>query len=211
MSNSALKIRLAILPNGEAIDPSLVKAVLIEPGLGLATDMNERFDVCILFYDSKTRSVAKVLFAKMRNAFHGSAQERSTTPESAAAPDSDRPEDEDHASRLVAICILGLAPRAIKNVVETTHAECIAGNKIPLIITDSPHLARFVPWGMRVELVSDVDKGKMRLPDFAWSRYRADQFELIGRRWRPAQIVTFGHRPPEVCLAALRRGALRPL
>lgn len=59
MSEPIVNYKLAILPNGEAIDPSLVKAVLIEPGLGLATDMNERFDVCILFYDKETRSVAK--------------------------------------------------------------------------------------------------------------------------------------------------------
>jgi len=59
MANATYQTKLAILPNGEAIDPSNVKAVLIEPGLGLATDMNERFDVCILFHNEATRSIAK--------------------------------------------------------------------------------------------------------------------------------------------------------
>lgn len=79
------------------------------------------------------------------------------------------------------------------------------------MITDNPHLAAFVPFGMRVELVVDVVKGAMRQPRFDWPRYLVDQFELIGRRWQPLQTVTFGERPPRSCLDALHQGALRPL
>lgn len=56
--------KLAILPNGEAIDPILVQAILIEPGVGLATDLNERFDVCIQFQDTQPRKIAEGVLRK---------------------------------------------------------------------------------------------------------------------------------------------------
>jgi len=82
---------------------------------------------------------------------------------------------------------------------------------VPMIVTDNPHMAHFVPWGMRVELISDVDKERARAPDLDWSHYQVRQFDLIGRRWQPSSVVTFGVRPPEACLQAIRQGANRPL
>lgn len=64
MSDNGFLPRLAILPNGEAIDPVLVQAILIEPGLGLATDLNERFDVCIQFQKTQSRKIAEGVLRK---------------------------------------------------------------------------------------------------------------------------------------------------
>lgn len=111
----------------------------------------------------------------------------------------------------MAVCVLGMAVDAIKGVVEMVTEECRAGGTLPLIITDNPHIARFIPMGMRVEYVNDVDDARAKLPTLDWSQYQAQQFELIGRRWRPVQVVIFGRRLSRACFDALHRGARQPL
>ena len=67
------------------------------------------------------------------------------------------------------------------------------------------------PPALIVDQVVDAERRAMDMPELPWRLYRHAQFVLLGQRWRPAAVISFGRPPEPDCLAALERPRLTRL
>lgn len=106
---------------------------------------------------------------------------------------------------VVAVTMLGLDGDSLENVVALVERQCAERNMQPVCITDQHDFAPFRRRRMIVDQVVDAERRATDMPELAWGLYREAQFALLGRRWRPGLIISFGRAPEPACLAALEQ------
>jgi hypothetical protein len=106
---------------------------------------------------------------------------------------------------VVAVTVLGLDGEALEQVAGLIERQCAEQNLQAICITDQSDFAPFRRRRLIVDQVVDAERRVMEMPELSWRLYRHAQFVLLGKRWRPTTVISFG-RPPEAdCLAALER------
>lgn len=105
---------------------------------------------------------------------------------------------------VVVVTVLGLAGEALERVLDLVQEQCRSLGRKAVLVTDAVELAPFRRRKLIVEQVPDAEALAARLPELPWVLYRERLFGLIGRRWRPTATASFGRKPPDACLAALR-------
>ncbi|MFL5335835.1 MAG: hypothetical protein ACJ8H8_22305 [Geminicoccaceae bacterium] len=101
--------------------------------------------------------------------------------------------------------VLGLDGDALEQVAGLIERQCAEQNMQAICITDQSDFAPFRRRRLIVDQVIDAERRVMEMPELPWRLYRHAQFVLLGKRWRPTMVISFG-RPPEAdCLEALER------
>jgi hypothetical protein len=110
----------------------------------------------------------------------------------------------------IAVTVLGLSGEALETVIGIAERQCAATGARPVFITDGHDFAPFRHRRLVVDQVVDAEARAAEAPGLAWRLYRRRQYALLAARWRPAAVVSFGRRPDEDCLEALKGGAPPP-
>lgn len=106
---------------------------------------------------------------------------------------------------VVAVTMLGLDGDSLESVAGLVERQCVERNMQPVCIVDQHDFGPFRRRGMIVDQVVDAERRAKDSPELPWHLYRRAQFVLLGRRWHPGLVISFG-RPPEAdCLEALER------
>lgn len=106
---------------------------------------------------------------------------------------------------VVAVTMLGLEGDSLESVAGLVERQCAERNMDPVCIVDQQDFGPFRRRGMIVDHVVDAERRAKDSPELPWHLYRHAQFVLLGRRWHPSLVISFG-RPPEAdCRAALER------
>ncbi|MDW8369821.1 MAG: hypothetical protein RMK81_06065 [Geminicoccaceae bacterium] len=132
------------------------------------------------------------------------APQRSTPSTSPTRPPEPRPAATEVQGGVVVVTVLGLGGEALERVLDLVEQQCRGLGRKAVFVTDGDDLAPFRRRKLVVEQVPDAEALAVRLPELPWTLYRERLFGLIGRRWRPSATASFGRKPPEACLAALR-------
>ena len=106
---------------------------------------------------------------------------------------------------VVAVTVLGLEGESLEQVATLIERQCAERNMQAICITDRNDFAPFRSRRLIVDQVVDAEQRAMDMPELPWRLYRHAQFVLLGRRWRPATVISFGRPPEPDCLAALER------
>ena len=135
---------------------------------------------------------------------------RRRAPEPAAA--ASRPEKPKAAApakppprQVVAVTLLGLDGPSLEQVAGVIERQCAERNMQPVCITDQSDFGPFRRRRMIVDQVVNAERRASDMPELPWRLYRHAQFVLLGQRWRPAAVISFGRPPEPECLAALER------
>ena len=106
---------------------------------------------------------------------------------------------------VVAVTVLGLEGESLEQVADLIERQCAERNMQAICISDRSDFAPFRRRRLIVDQVVDAERRAMDMPELPWRLYRHAQFVLLGRRWRPAAVISFGRPPEPDCLAALER------
>lgn len=117
---------------------------------------------------------------------------------------AERPEKPEKPPGTVLVTALGLEGEALARVVEMTARECRAKRVRLVVVIDRDDFAPFRGRRVSVEQVVDAEACAVRAPDLAWQLHRRRQFKLLHERWKPATIATFGRKPDQDCMDALK-------
>jgi hypothetical protein len=107
--------------------------------------------------------------------------------------------------QVVAVTVLGLDGQRLEQVAGVIERQCAERNMQPVCITDQSDFGPFRRRRMIVDQVVNAERRAMDMPELPWRLYRHAQFVLLGQRWRPAAVISFGRPPEPDCLAALKR------
>lgn len=120
-------------------------------------------------------------------------------------PSAPAPAPKPAARTVVVVTMLGLDGDSLESVAGLVERQCAERNMQPVCIVDQHDFGPFRRRGMIVDQVVDAERRAKDSPELPWHLYRHAQFVLLGRRWHPTLVISFG-RPPEAdCLAALER------
>lgn len=104
---------------------------------------------------------------------------------------------------VVAVTMLGLDGDSLENVAALVERQCAERHMQPICIIDCNEFGPFRRRRMIVDQVVDAERRTMDAPELPWRLYRHAQFVLLGKRWHPATVISFGRPPDADCLAAL--------
>jgi hypothetical protein len=106
---------------------------------------------------------------------------------------------------VLAVTVLGLAGDSLEEVLALVERESRQQGLQPLFITDQSDLEPFRRRRLVVDQVVDAERRAVDLPGLPWRLYLRAQYALMGRRWQPEALVSFGRPPEPDCVEALQR------
>ena len=106
---------------------------------------------------------------------------------------------------VVAVTVLGLDGESLETVAALIERQCAERHMQAVCITDQNDFSPFRRRGLIVDQVVDAERRMKDAPELSWRLYRHAQFVLLGKRWRPATVISFGRLPDPDCLKALEQ------
>jgi hypothetical protein len=106
---------------------------------------------------------------------------------------------------VLAVTVLGLGGDSLEEVLTLAERESRHQGLQPLFITDQSDLEPFRRRRLIVDQVIDAERRAIDLPELPWRLYLRAQYALMGRRWQPEALVSFGRPPEAECVEALQR------
>jgi hypothetical protein len=104
---------------------------------------------------------------------------------------------------VVVVTLLGLDGESLETVADLVERQCKEREMQAVCVTDQADFGPFRRRGLIADQVVDAERRAMDVPELPWRLYRHAQFMLLGRRWRPATVISFGRPPDPDCLKAL--------
>lgn len=106
---------------------------------------------------------------------------------------------------VVVVTVLGLDGESLETVAGLVERQCAERHMQAVCITDQNDFGPFRRRGLIVDQVVDAERRATDAPELPWRLYRHAQFVLLGKRWRPATVISFGRPPDPDCLEALEQ------
>jgi hypothetical protein len=106
---------------------------------------------------------------------------------------------------VLAVTVLGLGGDSLEEVLALVERESRSQGLQPVFITDQGDLEPFRRRRLIVDQVIDAERRAVDLPELPWRLYMRAQYALMGRRWQPEALVSFGRPPEAECVEALQR------
>lgn len=105
---------------------------------------------------------------------------------------------------VVLVTALGLAGRALEEVLELVTKESESTSVTPVFVTDSLDFAPFRRRRLRFEYLPDRGTQQRLVPDLDRHLYERRRYLLLREKWQTRSLISFGRSPPPECVAAIR-------